>query len=143
MSAIRSKIATSVISFERFADNGLPTNRSVVNHYQYLRKNLGNLKFLKKSAVFADVKQQLVNDVRLKAGLPVVSEVKIFFQCKDLIDKDEKARRKAKERSKEKEQLVCDEGWGSLFDSSNLEQMSNTCNTSGYLVRVDGKVGFH
>ena len=77
-----------MISFERFADNVLPTNRSVVNHHQYLCKNLSttNPKFLKKSAVFADVKQQLVNDVRkiwLKAGLPVVSEVRILTQCKD------------------------------------------------------------
>ena len=90
-----------MISFERFADNVLPTNRSVVNHYQYLRKNLSttNSKFLKKSAVFADVKQQLVNDVReiwQKAGLPVVSEVRILTKCKDIIDKEEKARRKAK-----------------------------------------------
>ena len=86
-----------MISFERIADNVLPINRSVVNHYQYLRKNLRNFKFLKKSAVFADVKQQLVNDVReiwLKAGLPVVSKVRILTQCKDIIDKDEKARRK-------------------------------------------------
>ena len=77
----------------------------VLSNYQYLRKNLKNPKFLKKSALFADVKQQLVNDVRqiwLKAGLPVVSEVKILTQCKDIIDKDEKARRKAKKRSKEK-----------------------------------------
>ena len=115
MSATRSKIATSVISFERFADNALPTNKSVVNHYQYLRKHLKNPKFLKKLAVFTDVEQQLVNDVReiwLKAGLPVVSEVKILTQCNGIMDKDEKARRKAKKRSKEKEQLVCDEGWG-------------------------------
>ena len=120
MSATTSKIATSVISF---ADNVLPTNRGVVNHYQYLRKNLRNPKFRKKSAVFADVKQQLVNDVReiwLKAGFSVVSEVRILTQCKDIIHKDEKAR-KAKKRSKEKEQLVCDEGWGSLFDISKCK----------------------
>ena len=101
MSATRSKIAMSVISFERFADNVLPTNRSVVNHHQYLRKNQSttNRKFLKKSAVFADVKQQLVNDVHklwLKADLPVVSEVRILTQGKDIIDKDKKARKKAK-----------------------------------------------
>ena len=75
-----------MISFERFAANVLPTNRSVANHYHYLRKNLrtANPKFLKKSAVFADVKQRLVNDVReiwLKAGLPVVSEVRILTKC--------------------------------------------------------------
>ena len=66
MSATGSGIAMSVIIFERFADNILPTNRSVINHHQYLRKNLSttNPKFLKKSAVFTDVKQELVNDVR-------------------------------------------------------------------------------
>ena len=99
MSATRSKIATSEISFERFAHNVFPTNRSIVNHHQYLRKNLSttNPKFLKQSAVFTDVKQQLVNDVReiwLKAGLSVI--VRILTQCKDIIDKDEKARKKAK-----------------------------------------------
>ena len=106
MSATRSKTATSVISFARFADNVLPTNRSVVNHYQFLRKSLKNPKFLEKSAVFADVKQQLVNDVReicLKAfSLPVVSEVRILTQCKDIIDTDEKARKKAKKEKQRK-----------------------------------------
>ena len=104
MSATGSEIATSVISFERFADNVLPTNRSVVNHYQYLRKNLSttNPKFLKKSAVLADAKQQLVNDMRelwLKAGLPVVSEVRILTQCKDIIDEEEKLKREAKKKN--------------------------------------------
>ena len=62
-----------------------------------------------------------MRELWLKAGLPVVSEVRIVTQCKDIIDKDEKARRKAKKRSEEKEQLVCDDGWGSLFDISKCK----------------------
>ena len=59
-------------------------------------------------------------EIWLKPGPPVVSEVRILTQCKDIIDKDKKAR-KAKKRSKEKEQLICDEDWGSLFDVSGCK----------------------
>ena len=85
-----------------------------------------------------------MREIWLKADL-VVSEVRILTKCKDIIDKDEKATRKAKKRSKEKEQLVCDESWGSLFDISKCKcpmPAIPQVQTARYLVRVVGKIGF-
>ena len=126
MSATRSKFGKFLINCEKFANNVLPSNRNVVNHYEFLRKTLCSTdpKFFKKLPVFTDVKQELVNNVReiwLKAGLTVISEIRILTKCKELIDKHEKAERKAKKMSKQKELLVSDEWWDLVFDISKCK----------------------
>ena len=126
MSATRSKFGKFLISCEKFANNVLPSNRNVVNHYEFLRKTLCSTdpKFFKKLPVFTDVKQELVNNVReiwLKAGLTVISEIRVLTKCKELIDKHEKAERKAKKMSKKKELLVSDEWWDLVFDISKCK----------------------
>ena len=102
MSATRSKFGKFLISCEKFANNVLPSNRNVVNHYEFLRKTLCSTdpKFFKKLPVFTDVKQELSNNVReiwLKAGLTVISEIRILTKCKELIDKHEKAEKGQKD----------------------------------------------
>ena len=88
--ALRSDVNRSLQGFEKLKDNVLPLNIEIVGHYYYLKKTVQdwNVKFMKKSPGFRDVKDKLMRDVVAlwdKACVPIISSQRIEAKLKDLI----------------------------------------------------------
>jgi len=100
MSVTRSDSRKSLIKYDSLPDNVLPTNGNVLNHYHHLRKELTKTdpRFFKVLPSFLDVKQKLISDIFgiwLKAGLPVISEVRVVSKFKKILNQFKTARKKA------------------------------------------------
>ena len=116
--ALRSNFSKSLQICEEFKCNLLPTNLDVIGHYFYLRKKLTvtSSQFLKKIPCFADVRDNLVDDVIEiwnRAGLPILSRQRIEAKLKNLISQFEAARKRAKRRKTDE---VSEDWLKKLFD---------------------------
>ena len=115
--ALRSDVNRSLQGFEKLKDNVLPLNIEIVGHYYYLKKTVQdwNVKFMKKSPGFRDVKDNLMRDVVAlwdKGCVPIISSQRIEAKLKDLIRRYEAARKNEIHRGKK-----IDEEWkNKLFD---------------------------
>ena len=98
MALLRSGDADLLIVRSKLAENVLPTNRNIVEHYYYIQQLLIDTdpKFLKKISGFNDIKNIVITDtVELwrKATLLTIESKSAHTKLKQVIDKFAAARK--------------------------------------------------